>query len=56
MTQVLQIGNRTITTAEIIPLLAGYNMLPQLYRELIIDDAIASREITSEEQAKVVLQ
>lgn len=46
MTEVLRIGNRTITNDELIPLLAGYQMLPQLRRELIIDDAIASIDCT----------
>jgi hypothetical protein len=51
MTQVLQVGDRTITPAEIVPLLAGYRMLPQLWRELIIDSAIAPIELTSQEKA-----
>ncbi|BAY88542.1 hypothetical protein NIES37_17880 [Tolypothrix tenuis PCC 7101] len=51
MTEVLRIGNRTITNDELIPLLAGYQMLPQLRRELIIDDAIASIDCTPEEIA-----
>lgn len=49
MTEVLQIGNRTIQATELIPLLASYQMLPQLQRELIIDEAIASVECTPEE-------
>ncbi|MBD6617096.1 peptidylprolyl isomerase [Komarekiella sp. 'clone 1'] len=40
MTETIQIGNRTITASELIPLLANYQMLPQLRRELIIDEAI----------------
>ncbi|MBD2439633.1 peptidylprolyl isomerase [Nostoc sp. FACHB-110] len=56
MTEVLQIGNRTIKTAEIIPLLAGYQMLPQLQRELIIDEAIASIECTPEEVTRAQQQ
>jgi parvulin-like peptidyl-prolyl isomerase len=40
MTEAIQIGNRTITSSELIPLLASYQMLPQLQRELIIDEAI----------------
>jgi parvulin-like peptidyl-prolyl isomerase len=51
MTTVLQIGNRTITTEEIIPLLASYQMFPQLLRESIIDSAIASFNCTPEEIA-----
>ncbi|MBW4646119.1 MAG: peptidylprolyl isomerase [Goleter apudmare HA4340-LM2] len=54
MTEVIQIGNRTITATELVPLLAGYQMLPQLLRELIIDEAIATIDCTPEElvQAK----
>lgn len=49
MTTVLQIGNRTITAEEVIPLLTSYQMLPQLFRESIIDQAIASISCTPEE-------
>ncbi len=51
MTEVIQIGNRTIEASELIPLLASYQMLPQLLRELIIDEAIAPIECTPEEIA-----
>ncbi|MBH8554760.1 peptidylprolyl isomerase [Nostocaceae cyanobacterium CENA357] len=51
MTEVIQIGNRTIEASELIPLLASYQMLPQLLRELIIDEAIAPIECTPEEVA-----
>ncbi|MEH2445489.1 MAG: peptidylprolyl isomerase [Nostoc sp.] len=40
MTEAIQIGNRTITASELISLLASYQMLPQLQRELILDEAI----------------
>jgi parvulin-like peptidyl-prolyl isomerase len=50
MSETLKIGDRTLTAEEIIPLLAGYRMLPQLRRELIIDRAIAALELTLEEQ------
>ncbi|BAY08480.1 peptidylprolyl isomerase [Calothrix sp. NIES-2098] len=56
MTEVLRIGNRTITAEELIPLLAGYQMLPQLRRELIIDEAIASIDCTPEEIAQAKQQ
>ena len=49
MTVVLQIGDRTITAEEVLPLISGYQMLPQLLRELIIDQAIAKIELTPEE-------
>jgi parvulin-like peptidyl-prolyl isomerase len=56
MTEVLKIGNRTITNDELMPLLAGYQMLPQLRRELIIDEAIASIECTPEEVSQAQQQ
>lgn len=52
MTQVLKINNCIITPAEIIPLLAGYQLLPQLLQEVLIDRATALIELTSEEKAK----
>jgi parvulin-like peptidyl-prolyl isomerase len=52
MTTVLRVGDRTITVEEIIPLLAGYQLLPPLLREIIIDQAIASVECTPEEKTK----
>ncbi len=51
MTAALQVGSQTITYEEIIPLLVGYQMLPQLLRELIIDQAIADISCTEEEIA-----
>lgn len=56
MAQALQIGNRTITAEEIIPMLASYQMLPQLLRESIIDQAIAPFSCTSEETASACEQ
>ena len=56
MTKVIQVGNRTITAEEVIPLLAGYQMLPQFLRELFIDQAIASTECTPEEEASACQQ
>lgn len=49
MTEVLQIGDRKIQASEIIPLLANYQLLPQLLRELIIDQAIVPIECNPEE-------
>lgn len=51
MTDVIQVGNRVINAEEIISLLAGYQMLPQLVHQIIIDQAIASIDCTAEEQA-----
>ncbi|OKH55810.1 peptidylprolyl isomerase [Calothrix sp. HK-06] len=49
MTTVLEIGNRTLKSEEIIPLMASYKMLPQLLCESIIDQAIAEIKCTREE-------
>jgi parvulin-like peptidyl-prolyl isomerase len=56
MTTVLQIGNRAIAAAEVIPLLTRYQMLPQLLRESIIDEAIAPIHCTPEEIASATEQ
>ncbi|MBD0385082.1 MAG: peptidylprolyl isomerase [Nostoc sp. C3-bin3] len=50
MTVVLKVGNRTITSEEIVPLLASYQLLPRLLFELIIDEAIAPFTYTFEEE------
>ncbi|AUT00578.1 peptidylprolyl isomerase [Nostoc sp. CENA543] len=52
MTQVLQVGDRKIEASEIIPLLANYQLLPQLLREIIIDEAIVNVECNPEEVAQ----
>jgi parvulin-like peptidyl-prolyl isomerase len=49
MTFVLQIGDRTIRAEEVLSMMAGYQMLPQFVRELLIDQAIAAIECTPEE-------
>ncbi len=41
---VLEINNQIVAAAELIPLLTSYQMLPQLLREMIIDNAIAQWE------------
>ncbi|MEB3338760.1 MAG: peptidylprolyl isomerase [Leptolyngbyaceae bacterium] len=50
MTVLLQVHDRSVTADEIIPLLTGYQLLPQLLRELIVDQAIAPFTCTPEEQ------
>jgi parvulin-like peptidyl-prolyl isomerase len=47
----LQIKDYIITAEEIIPLLDNYRMLPQFFREVIIDRAIANIEYTPGEFA-----
>ena len=54
MTLAIQSQNETITAWDIIPRLARYQMLPQLIKESIIDDAIATIECTPEETAAAV--
>jgi len=51
MAVVLQVGDRAITAEEILPLIAGYQMLPQLLQELLIDQGTAAIELTPEETA-----
>lgn len=50
----IQLGDQTITATELPKLLASYQMLPQLQRELIIDKAIAEIQITPEEKSDTV--
>jgi parvulin-like peptidyl-prolyl isomerase len=59
MNPVLQLGDvwlqatsrlRTLTPAEILPLLAGYQILPLLVKEMVIDQAIAQIECTPQEE------
>lgn len=56
MTQAVWIDNRTITETPILELLAKYRMMPQLWRESIIDSAIAEIELTAQEQHLAVVQ
>ena len=56
MAVVLNIGTRSITADEVLPLMAGYQMLPKFLQELIIDEAIADIECTPEEQANACQQ
>jgi parvulin-like peptidyl-prolyl isomerase len=56
MTDLLQVGNQTIAAAELLPLLVRYQMLPQLKRELIIDQAIAAIDAPPETLDRVKQQ
>jgi parvulin-like peptidyl-prolyl isomerase len=47
---VLQVGDHRITDEGIFPLLAKYGMLPQLAREVVIEQAIADITCTPEEE------
>ncbi|MGD1715612.1 peptidylprolyl isomerase [Dapis sp. BLCC M172] len=48
----LQLGDRSLTTEQIIPLLASYKLIPQFICESIIDGAIAPIRCTPEETAQ----
>ncbi|ACK64620.1 PpiC-type peptidyl-prolyl cis-trans isomerase [Rippkaea orientalis PCC 8801] len=50
MTVVLQIGDQELSEPDLYPLLAQYKLLPQLAKEIIIDQAIASIDCTPEEE------
>lgn len=56
MTVVLQIGDRSITAEEVLPLMAGYQMLPRFIQEILIDQAIAPIECTAEETTEACQQ
>ncbi|MDJ0581580.1 peptidylprolyl isomerase [Crocosphaera sp.] len=49
MNIVLKIGEQAISSAELYPLLGQYRLLPQLAKEIIIDQAIASITCSQEE-------
>ncbi|MGF1536124.1 MAG: peptidylprolyl isomerase [Elainellaceae cyanobacterium] len=49
MVEVLKIGSRSVDADDILPLMAGYQMLPRFIQELVIDDAIAGTDCTAEE-------
>jgi parvulin-like peptidyl-prolyl isomerase len=54
MASVIQIGNQTIQPAELPYLLAGHKILHILQREVIVDKAIATIELTDEEKANAM--
>jgi parvulin-like peptidyl-prolyl isomerase len=50
MGSVLTIGEKNITEEKLFQLMAEHQMLPQLVREIIIDEALAEMECTEEEE------
>ncbi len=50
MAEALTIGTRSISLEELLPLMAGYQMLPKLVQEILIDEAIADVDCTPEER------
>jgi parvulin-like peptidyl-prolyl isomerase len=56
MAVVLQVDNRSITAEEVLPLMAGYQMMPRFVQEILIDQAIAPMDCTPEEIAQATEQ
>ncbi|MBF2029879.1 MAG: peptidylprolyl isomerase [Oscillatoriales cyanobacterium C42_A2020_001] len=54
MTAMLQVGSQTIQAEEMLPLLQRYQVLPQVLRGLVIDQAIAEFSCTEEEQKHAI--
>ncbi|MGL5034027.1 MAG: peptidylprolyl isomerase, partial [Microcystaceae cyanobacterium] len=54
--KVLKIGERLIRDEELYPLLERYQMIPQLAREIILEEAIATVECSLEEQQQAKLR
>lgn len=50
MMPVLQVGDRKLTATEVLPLLAKYQMLPLLIKEVVLDQAIAPIQCTPQEE------
>jgi parvulin-like peptidyl-prolyl isomerase len=50
----IQLGNHTISAAELPHLLAGYRMLPHILREITIDRAITGVELGADEKAAAI--
>lgn len=55
-TPVLQVGTRTILDTDLLPLLIHYQLLPQLCRELLVDQAIEGIECSTEETETTLQQ
>jgi parvulin-like peptidyl-prolyl isomerase len=56
MTELMQIGNFQIPTAELVPLLQKYQLLPGVLRELTIDRAITAVACNKDEQISALKQ
>lgn len=54
MTTALQVGSQTIQAEEMLSLLQRYQMLPQVLRGLVIDQAIAPFTCTEEERQQAI--
>jgi parvulin-like peptidyl-prolyl isomerase len=49
MSAVLQIGDKSLTAEQLLPLISKYRLVPQLAKEMLIDVAIKEYEITEAE-------
>jgi parvulin-like peptidyl-prolyl isomerase len=56
MTDILQVGNRTLAATELLSIMRRYQLLPQLFRELVIDQAIASISLPPDVQDSALEQ
>ncbi|BAZ41876.1 hypothetical protein NIES4101_78440 [Calothrix sp. NIES-4101] len=56
MFPVLQLGDRRLVPEEMMQMLVEYQMLPQLVKELVIDDAIAQIKCNQEEEQLAIAQ
>ncbi len=54
MPVVLQVGDQLVAEDELYPLLAQYQLLPRLAREIVVDQAIAAINCTPEEQKQAM--
>lgn len=54
MTQILQVGNKAIQTHEVLPLLMRYQLMPQLVRNIILEEAIADISCTEAERQAAI--
>lgn len=56
MTEVFQAGDKVITPNEMLVLMSQYQLMPQLLRGLIVDEAIANIEVSEEEEKNALTQ
>jgi parvulin-like peptidyl-prolyl isomerase len=56
MNESFQIGSNTFSGAEVIELLQRYQLMPQLLRGLIVDQAISPYKLTDEERSQLIPQ
>ncbi|NJM27465.1 MAG: peptidylprolyl isomerase, partial [Pseudanabaena sp. RU_4_16] len=54
MAELFKIGNKTVAAEEFIGLLQRYQLLPQLIRGAIVDEAIAAYECTAAEEQELL--